>query len=200
METIEFYQKALADSAQKMMDANAQVYEYMRRLMYLRENYIAKKIIGREYPALDLIDSLKHWECTYENVPFKCIGMDYTCYNSSMYSAMCDNSSMIELEIRFMRDPDVLLKSRLKLTEREKQLLKKMKDDFWHTYEGRLPLTKNYDELSRLHNELCGLKHRIGMVIECSWYYDFSKLMDKDFLINGLRAQKSIFSRYDRTQ
>lgn len=198
METIEFYQKAFADSVQKMMDANAQVYEYLRRLMYMKENYVAKKIIGREYSALALIDSLKHWRCTYEDVPFKCIGMDSVVYNSSLYSAMCDNSSIIEFEVRFMRDPDTILKSRMKLTEREKQILKKMKDDFWHTNESRLPLTKDYGELSRLHNELCGLKHRIGMVIECSWYYSFNELMDENFLTDGLKAQKSLFSKYDR--
>ena len=191
MKLLDFYQTTLGHSVELYLDSGVQIEENLKQLGNIKAKYIASKIMGKEYSRNALIDSHKTWHGTYEDVPYKLLYINVSVRNYSVKDAIVGNGSLVTISLQFVRDPNVVLNSKLKLTDAEKKLLREIKECI-HTLKGELPHYSYYDRLTKLNNNLSDLKHNIGMVINLSWDYNLERLLDSNFLTNGMRAEESL--------
>lgn len=189
MDHIEFLQKGLADAANNLVNAESALQRYCRILANAKCLVIGKKLIGKDFKAIDIVDRTS-WET--DGIKLDAM-MRATIVNADLQSCysvsvVYEGPTMIKLTVTFQRDPDELLKSRARLTDAEKDILKEMRG--YYRLEYAQPDDKTVKELNR---KLKKLKHNYNMVCRLTWNYSFNDIINSGFLTNGICTNKIRF-------
>ena len=167
MKQVEFFQNALANSVEILLNTEAQVRSHLTWLSNFDkwgqqgiEHNVDMKVVAvtSVYSDYDIISSLKRR------------GKNWIEY-------------LFEIKVVFMRDPAPVLSSKAKLTTEEKSILKRMNEYYSEKF-----YEPDGDSIMELNRRLTGLKHKYNMAFTYEWKYDFNDIIDKDFLVYGLRA------------
>lgn len=193
MTQLGFFQKALANSVEILLNTEAHVISHLRWLAESKRRAIAAVAIGKDFNSDDLCD-YDMWEHSYlkSNTMMRVVGV--VCDINSYYLVDALKStqrgifnSAMTLKVNFMRNPDEILQSKAELTADEKRYLKKMK----HFYKNSE--YNDYHEFFEMQNtnrDLRNLKHHYNILLTQEWQYNFDDVLDDDFLSNGIRSER----------
>ena len=190
-----FYRDCFLRSAEKLIGADAECTAMATHLAKLKEDYIVKNLIGKTFSKDTLMTDKEHYYKYHADGRYKAIHV-----KSSVTASMCmavQNrkfyTDIINISIYFLLDPQTILDGKMRLTDKEKVILKKM-CRYYNTREGengRISYN-NCESIDTLQDELLQLKHRICIMREFRWSYDMPSIMDEKFVSNGLRANLKI--------
>lgn len=188
---MKFYQEALSESAKALLNSEAQVHHYVTQLGELKAQRLTEQIIGRDYPFHFLLESRKTYNGKYEDCDYKAVHVDISVSDLRLPRSIRNNDTILYVSIVFLRNPEMILSSNLKLTDLEKKLLKNLKS--YHNIEhGQNCSWFTGSQVIKLGRELAELKNNIHTVIDLSWNFSFEKLLSDNFLTNGIKARQSL--------
>ena len=197
MTQLEFYQEALTKSAEALLNANAQVQSYAALLAKMKKDAIAEKMIGEVY-NIDALMQKNHYKYKdFAGKELKCVVVkSYVEEDSVLYIKKDTHyNGLINIEIIFLADPDTILNSKQKVTDKEKELLKKL-SNFYAIGKGNKRNQSEYDyghqSLTSMADELYYLKHKYRMSFSLTWQYSFEKILSGNFLTSGLKAVQTL--------
>ena len=186
MNKIQFLQESLQHSTERLIGADAECRNLVIMLAKEKEKYVKEKINGNIFPASAILETTDISWPGKSDVRYKVIGVDgklLWSYKTPIQGSY-DENNIIGLTITFMRDPQEILESKIKLTEKERFILKSLKTSYERSY--------MYSEDKEKINALGNLKHEIRLAVELSWTYNFDDIMDEIFIKKGLIAVTKI--------
>lgn len=179
MERQELIQNMLVNSTERLINAAAEVQNNIKWLLNIKGSLILKKTKDKEYKAGDLLAGKESWSYKYINkeammkLVFLYSSIDN--YYLGHLTTTERHRNIINLNMFFMQDPDKILKSKAKLTEAEKIILREMKEYYDASY---LDVNRIYT----LDSRLVALKHRYSLVYNPSWGFTLDDLLKPNFL------------------
>ena len=188
MTQLEFFQNALANSAEVLLNYEAHVISHLKWIVEQKRDAIEKMSKGNVFNSDDICD-FKDWE--QEGIPhnteFKVVAVDSEINTYSIVSMLKSTDrnlfkNLFQINVVFLRNPEDVLKSKAKLTNDEKIILKQMVG-YYTLKEYR----KDGENLIRLNRGLRYLKHKYNMAFRYEWSYGFNEAIDKNLLTRGLR-------------
>lgn len=188
---MKLYQEALSESAKELFNSEAQVLNYVTQLGTFKVKKLSEQIVGKNYPSHFLLRSYKTYCGEYEKVDYKAVHVDFRIYDYNILRSIRDDESILSISAVFVRDPDVILDSKLKLTDAEKRILRKLKEYYKVKDASGSRWFKN-SEVENLESDLSSLKHHIHAVIPLYWTYSLKDILSEDFPIKGIKAELSL--------
>lgn len=188
---MKFYQNALSESAKMLINSEAQIKSHVNQLGKLRAESLGKQIIGKEFPVDALLESCKDCQGEYEKVGYKAVHVDADFNSWNLLDSIRNNSSILTISVVFVRDPDVILKSNIKLTDLEKKLLRKLRR-YYAVSPGRNSRWFTCLDVANPGDQLPDLRNSIHAVIRLYWKCSLEQLLSEDFLTRGIKAEKSL--------
>lgn len=188
---LEFYQNLLSESAKTLLNSEAQIRSHVIQLGSLKAQNLTEKIIGKKYSFHSLLPPSKECGGEYEEVDYKAVHIDSSLDDWNLSRKVREDETLITITITFLRDPSVILSSKLKLTDTEKKMLRKL-NMYYDIRDGYNSSWFKGSEVTDLGDRLVELKHRIYTSISLSWDYSLSQLLSDDFLTRGIKAQQSL--------
>lgn len=191
MTQLGFFQKALANSVEILLNTEAHVISHLRWLAESKRMAIAAAAIGKDFNSDDICDydKLAH-SYLKRNTMMRVVGVmcDINCYELNGWFKSRERGMFhaMTLKVNFMRNPDEILQSKAELTADEKRYLKKMK----HFYENSEYNDYYFYEMQSTNINLCNLKHHYNILLTQEWQYNFDDVLDDDFLSNGIRSKR----------
>lgn len=195
MKQVEFFQNALANSVEILLNTEAQVRSHLTWLIESKRQAIENMAKGNVFNSDELCNFDKWDQQGIEhNVDMKVVAVtsvysDYDIISSLKRRGKNWIEYLFEIKVVFMRDPAPVLSSKAKLTTEEKSILKWMNE-----YYREKIYEPDGDRIMELNRRLTGLKHKYNMAFTYEWKYDFNDIIDKDFLVYGLRANGLIIT------
>ena len=201
MKQIEFFQNALANSVEILLNTEAQVQSHLKWLIESKRQAIENMAKGNVFNSDDICDFEDFGQRGIEhNVEMKAV---------AIFSEPCDRdiisrlkyrernwfSNLFDIKVVFLRDPGPILASRAKLTKEEKKILKDLLD--YYQDDRKYPNGQKILDLSR---SLSYLKHKYNMAFYYSWSYGFKEVLDKDFLLPGIRVNNTAITKRRNNQ
>lgn len=181
--------RTLANAAERLLNAEAEVLSVLRWMADKKREAITEKVAKSTFKAKDLTSS--NWRVEYLNpeAEMKIVAVEskITDYFLTDFIRDVDTrrySNLVTLSIYFMQDPDDYLKSKKKLTDAEKKILRELKEYYDVKYINR----NDGNKMDKLNSELIALKHGISIVTYAEWEYSLDKLLSDNFLFSGLRC------------
>lgn len=192
MNPIRIAQQGLEEAMQKSIEAAGAMVRFTQIIAKAKEAYVKEKLMGEEFLCDDLLEPGKDtYEWKYEDFKdhvFKVVAVktevDSWEARKSYDGGAC---KLFTLNIAFLRDPDEILNSKMKLTTCEIKLLKEL-----NNYYGRNWGYRDYDDLVEIQRNLRELKHNFNLLITSYWSFPFDTITQDGFVEYGLRAQSKI--------
>ena len=191
MKQIEFFQKALANSVEILLNTEAQVTSHLRWLAETKRLAIERATKDKEFNSDDICD---YDEWSQANMArdkmMRVVGVgsalnDYNLVELLKARGRGLFGKTMTLYVFFMRNPDEILQSKAKLTPDEKTYLKKMKYYYDHRdHNGH----QERSEMSETNQSLRELKHKYNILLKLEWQYNFNDVISDNFLTKGIRA------------
>ena len=189
MTQLEFFQNALANSVEILINTEAHVISHLKWLIEQKRNAIEKMAKGNVFNSDDIC-KFDDWEQVGipHNAEIKVVAVDSEFRNYDIVSRLksADRdwfNNVFSINVIFMRDPEPILKSKAKMTDNEKSILKRMVD-----YYNLKEYNPSGEKLLRLNRDLKELKHKYNMAFKYQWNYGFNEIIDKDILKYGIRS------------
>lgn len=189
---IKFYQEALSESTKALLNSSAQVLSHIEQLGEYKASDIASHIVGREYSIDSLVSSRETYYGKYEDVPYKAVHVDSKVHRWNLVSTVMENSTLLTISVVFLRDPEVILSSRLKLTNEERKLLRKLRE-YYHVSEGHNSSWYSGSTVVNIGSKLSELKHHICAVVELPWSFSMKRLLSSSFSIGSIKAEQTLY-------
>lgn len=189
MTQIELTQRALSNSIEALLNAEAQVQAHLEWIAEAKRLAIIKKVEGKQFRAGDIIVD-KGWRTNTidKNAIMKVISVTSSVQDYNLVSAIRDHTygNLIYLSIYFLQNPQEILDSKMKLTEAERKILKEM-----------LPLYKNFkktngEKAEYLNRGLMDLKHKLNISYQACWSFHLDAILVEDFIERGVRCNNTI--------
>ena len=196
MKQIDFFQNALANSVEILLNTEAQVQSHLKWLIESKRQAIENMAKGNVFNSDDICDFEDFRQRDIEhNVEMKAVAIFSEPCSSDIISRLkCRErnwfSNLFDIKVVFLRDPGPILASRAKLTKEEKKILKVLLD--YYQNDRKYP---NGQQILDLSHSLWCLKHKYNMAFYCSWSYGFNEVLDKDFLLHGLRVDNTSITK-----
>jgi hypothetical protein len=188
---VRFYQDALSESVKTLLNSEAQLQQYVIQLGNLKVKKLSEQIIGREFPIHALLSSRKTYDGEYEATGYKAVHIDICTEKWDLLNKVKENGSLLTLSIAFLRDPSVIINSKQKLTDKEKEILRSLKR-YYNINPKHNATWFSGSEVIKLGRNLSDLKHHIYATVELSWNYSLEKLLSSSYLTNGIRAEQNL--------
>ena len=188
MTTLELYRQELEQSIKELFNTKAQVTAYINTLRDAKQRKIISKIVGKTYSLDDLYAKDSYYYKYYENTEYKAVLVDSLPKSYNFVSRILDGDGVFDLTVLFIRNPYTILNSKLKLTEKERKLLCKLKE-YWDIPDGESRSYLTYKEIDNLDTDLKCLKHKLHILIQLTWSYDLNDLLQDNFTQRGLKAE-----------
>ena len=191
MKQIEFFQNALANSVEILLNTETHVQAHLKWLIESKRCAIEKMAMGNVFNS-DALCDYDEWEQRglEHDTDMKVVAVFSAFSNYDLIGKLKSReknwiTNLFEIKVVFMRDPEPILKSKAKLTEMEKGILKDMSN-----YYQLKVYQPDGEKVLKLNQDLKYLKHKYNMAFSYSWCYGFDDILDKDFLSYGIRAKK----------
>lgn len=197
MKEIELIQGALARSAERLFNAEAECRANIDWILCKKAEYIVSKLREKTFTVKSLI-SKDHWAAKYyiQDAIMKPVILSYRTekYNFLRELKNVDGYNYpAYLEIDFMIDPQYILKLPIKLTDKERSILSKLK----RYYSVFKVSQKDGERLLKLSSDLEDLKNHIHVSYSGVWKFTLSDMLGDDFITRGLKkGNTSILSSY----
>lgn len=193
MRQLEFFQKALANSVEILLNTHAQVLSHLQWLAGSKSLAIEKATKDLEFNSDDLCD-YDEWSQSNmaRDTMMRVVGVksylnDFDLVGSLRSRSRGMFSKAMTLTVYFMRDPDEILKSKAKLTDDEKIYLKMMK----HLYDNRERNdASDFQNMVETNRWLRDLKHKYNILLTLEWGFSFDDMISDDFMNNGIRTKR----------
>lgn len=192
MTQLGFFQKALANSVEILLNTEAHVLSHLQWLAESKRRAIAAAAIGKDFNSDDICDydKLAH-SYLKRNTMMRVVGVvcEINCdYLTEWFkSRKCEEAmNPMTLKVNFMQNPDEILQSKAELTADEKRYLKKMKN----LYENSENNDYNFYEMLSTNIDLRNLKHHHNILLTQEWQYNFNDVLSDDFLSKGIRLKR----------
>ena len=189
MTQLEFFQNALANSVEILLNTEAHVISHLKWLIEQKRDAIEKMAKGNVFNSDDIC-RFDSWEQTGipHNVELKVVAVDSEFRDYDIIEKLKSSDrnwfrNLFQIKVVFLRNPEDVLKSKAKLTDTEKSILKQMVD-----YYNLKEYQPKGEKLLRLNRDLKDLKHKYNMAFKYEWSYGFNEALDKDILKYGLRT------------
>lgn len=197
MDKFKLYQEAIAHSVELLNNADAQLRNYVKKVADMRANNVAERVIGRNYTLSDLM-AKSDWNFKYyEDVPYKAILVEPKIEYCFLEGALDYNFraySLVSLCIYFLRDPETILKSKIKLTDKERKLLNELIPHYKVKQGSRRDNAGSMRDIDKTCNQLETLKHGLHMCISLEWKSTLDDILRDNYLTRGIKAQVPLFT------
>lgn len=189
MKQIEFFQNALANSVETLINAEAQVMSHLDWLARQKRKAIIQMTSGEVFNTYDIFNHNK-----LSTDEMKIVDVEVHLDNNDIVNRLRNDNYypdfLFFITVTFLCDPSKILNSKAKLTDKEESILKSMRRCY-----QLLDLAPEKD-LFGLNRQLIELKHGYDMVESASYYYRFNEIFDKDFIkrglmVNGIKITKN---------
>ena len=191
MEHIAFLQDSLMRAAERLLSSGAEFSRYLELIGRKKAGALTKKIVGKKFMAGEIL-SEGDWEYKYckENM-FKaiCVKCVRCPYNSPVDICSYGSMSALTVTVHFFADPNVLLASRIKFTDKEIKCLKTIAKAY-EVDNGEEVYSVYMADAVEAAKELRDLKHGLYMHVSLNWNFTLEKVTAPNFLERGLRANK----------
>lgn len=192
MNPIRIVQKGLEEATAKQIEVSAAISQYFHIIASEKEHYVRKQLLDKEFLCEDLLEpgkSTYDWKYEdYEGHIYKTVATDITVDEWEARNPYGGGKRRpFSLEIAFLRNPDEILNSKMKLTDGEIKILKNLQKSYERKY-GHA----DYGHLKQAQYDLRKLKHKINLLITIYWSFTFEEITEEDFLEHGLRAQSRL--------
>lgn len=201
MKQIEFFQNALANSVEILLNAEAHVQSHLKWLIESKRQAIEYMAKGNVFNSDDICDFEELSQRGIEhNVEMKAVAIFSEPYSIDIISRLKYRernwfSNLFDIKVVFLRDPGPILASKAKLTKEEKKILKVLLD--YYQDDRKYP---NGQKILDLSHSLWILKHKYNMAFFYSWSYGFNEVLDKDFLLPGIRVNNTVITKRRNNQ
>ena len=134
MNQLEFFQEALTNSVEILINTEAHVMSHLKWIAEEKRAAVEKMAKGKIFNYDDIGSPDDPEQSGIEhNVDMKVVAVNSQLNEYNIIRALkCSNRSWLDslfsINVVFLRDPEPLLKSKAKLTVREANILKKMSD------------------------------------------------------------------------
>ena len=194
MTPIQLLQNGLTKSAEQYLDARTNLLFYFKELGKKKAAALLKALQDHVFKTEELMGE-EDWSYKYfKGEILKVVASDYRVENYRLDDKIINPGRYnypLTITIFFMRDPDEILNSKTKITDKEASLLKKLLKLYNH--ENRVYIDS--DEIQKyksIDSELNDLKHKYHMITYLQWSYTMEDMTEEDFLTRGIRAIKSL--------
>lgn len=183
MNQVELFRNALMRSVESLLNAETQVRSHIEWFAEMKRSKIEKAVLCKTFNSDDICDYYGWQRKDIEhNVEMKAVAVrtiksDWGLI-SKLRSADSTTDGLFDIRIVFLRNPRPILDSKVKLTDNEKSILKKMRDIYDSPLGGK---NADHEKLMRANIDLHELKHHYQMAFEGTWSFTLSDIIDEFF-------------------
>lgn len=192
MEYIKFIQDSLLRDAEAYKNAVAATVQDITLLMRKKVNYIAEKVVGKVYPAENLLDEDDYNYHRFKGKRLKAVSVDSLDYDFWAENAY-KGGTLAQVSVTFMQNPDVILADKsLRLTDKEREYVAKYREAY-SIKDGHNQTRKDIEEScgDDTTYKLAQLKNKIIMQTTLYWDFTLETMTSEGFLTRGLKAAKT---------